>query len=193
MVTSRPGRPEGLIVVDDGGVLSDADIKEIVLADGELAGFAFVPGDEVARHRKSRRRTVTTLPMIFALSPRIGAYAGLCGISQTCPSTFLNVLTVASWSPDVSLSIMAATMSPFSMSDSRRTTTQSPSVIAALIIDSPTTLSMMRFPSPTSCFGSEMTSSTDSSARIGPPAAIRPTSGTGAIPCLAGSAGRESP
>ena len=47
-VPSRPERPEGLIVVYDGGVLSDAEIREIVLADGELAGFAFVPGDEVA-------------------------------------------------------------------------------------------------------------------------------------------------
>jgi 8-oxo-dGTP diphosphatase len=47
-VPSRPGRPEGLIVVYDGGVLPDAEIKEIVLADGELAGFAFVARDEVA-------------------------------------------------------------------------------------------------------------------------------------------------
>jgi hypothetical protein len=47
-VPSRPERPEGLIVVYDGGVLSDADVKEIVLADGELAGFAFVARDEVA-------------------------------------------------------------------------------------------------------------------------------------------------
>jgi 8-oxo-dGTP diphosphatase len=47
-VPSRPERPEGLIVVYDGGVLSDTEIKEIVLADGELAGFAFVAGDEVA-------------------------------------------------------------------------------------------------------------------------------------------------
>jgi 8-oxo-dGTP diphosphatase len=47
-VPSRPERPEGLIVVYDGGVLSEAEVKEIVLADGELAGFAFVPGDEVA-------------------------------------------------------------------------------------------------------------------------------------------------
>jgi hypothetical protein len=30
-----------------GGAV-EAEIKEIVLADGELAGFAFVPGDEVA-------------------------------------------------------------------------------------------------------------------------------------------------
>jgi ADP-ribose pyrophosphatase YjhB (NUDIX family) len=47
-VPSRPERPEGLIVVYDGGVLSDAEIKEIVLADGELAGFAFVARDGVA-------------------------------------------------------------------------------------------------------------------------------------------------
>ncbi len=47
-VPSRPERPEGLIVVYDGGVLSDTEIKEIVLADGELAGFAFVAGEEVA-------------------------------------------------------------------------------------------------------------------------------------------------
>jgi hypothetical protein len=36
---SRRG-PEGLIVVYDGGVPSDAEIKEIALTDGELAGFA---------------------------------------------------------------------------------------------------------------------------------------------------------
>ena len=47
-VPSRPERPEGLIVVYDGGVLSEAEVREIVLADGELAGFAFVAGDEVA-------------------------------------------------------------------------------------------------------------------------------------------------
>ena len=47
-VPSRPERPEGLIIVYDAGVLSDAEIKGIVLADGELAGFAFVPRDEVA-------------------------------------------------------------------------------------------------------------------------------------------------
>jgi 8-oxo-dGTP diphosphatase len=46
-VPSRPERPEGLIVVYDG-VLSEAEIEEIVLADGELAEFAFVARDEVA-------------------------------------------------------------------------------------------------------------------------------------------------
>jgi len=41
-VPSRPERPEGLIVVYDGGVLSPADIGAITVQDGELAGFAFV-------------------------------------------------------------------------------------------------------------------------------------------------------
>jgi 8-oxo-dGTP pyrophosphatase MutT (NUDIX family) len=47
-VPSRPGRPEGLVVVYDGGVLRAADIDAITLADGELAGFAFVEAGEVA-------------------------------------------------------------------------------------------------------------------------------------------------
>lgn len=47
-VPSRPERPEGLIVVYDGGVLSSVEAKEIVLADGELAGFAFVAPGKVA-------------------------------------------------------------------------------------------------------------------------------------------------
>jgi hypothetical protein len=42
------GASGGLIVVYDGGVLSGEEVKEIVLADGELAGFAFVARDEVA-------------------------------------------------------------------------------------------------------------------------------------------------
>lgn len=47
-VPSRPERPEGLVVVYDGGVLSAADIDGITLADGELAGFAFVDAAEIA-------------------------------------------------------------------------------------------------------------------------------------------------
>jgi 8-oxo-dGTP diphosphatase len=46
-VPSHPERPEGLIVVYDGGVLSDGEINEIVLADGELTEFAFVAEDRV--------------------------------------------------------------------------------------------------------------------------------------------------
>jgi 8-oxo-dGTP diphosphatase len=47
-VPSRPERPEGLIVVYDGGVLTATDIKAIRVQDGELAGFAFVGPDQVA-------------------------------------------------------------------------------------------------------------------------------------------------
>jgi len=47
-VPSRPQRPEGLIVVYDGGVLTAADIEAIRVQDGELAGFAFVDPDQVA-------------------------------------------------------------------------------------------------------------------------------------------------
>jgi 8-oxo-dGTP pyrophosphatase MutT (NUDIX family) len=46
-VPSRPERPEGLVVVYDGGVLSAEDVAAIRLADGELAGFAFVGRDEI--------------------------------------------------------------------------------------------------------------------------------------------------
>jgi 8-oxo-dGTP pyrophosphatase MutT (NUDIX family) len=49
-VPSRPGRPEGLIVVYDGGVLTADSIEAITLPDGELAGFAFVRPDQVAGH-----------------------------------------------------------------------------------------------------------------------------------------------
>jgi 8-oxo-dGTP diphosphatase len=48
-VPSRPGRPEGLIVVYDGGVLTARDIEAIIVQEGELVGFAFVRPGEVAR------------------------------------------------------------------------------------------------------------------------------------------------
>jgi ADP-ribose pyrophosphatase YjhB (NUDIX family) len=47
-VPSRPERPEGLIVVYDGGVLSRAETSTIVVADGELLGFMFAPRAELA-------------------------------------------------------------------------------------------------------------------------------------------------
>lgn len=47
-VPSRPECPEGVVIVYDGGVLSSADIKEIVLGDDELDGYAFVDPNEVA-------------------------------------------------------------------------------------------------------------------------------------------------
>src|ERR1700761_2291681 len=50
--------------------------------------------------------------------------------------------------------------------------------MAASTMESPTTLSRNSEPSPTSSRGSGNTSSTASSARIGPPAAMRPSTGT---------------
>jgi len=47
-VPSRPGRPEGLIVVYDGGTLSPAEVATLAVTDSELAGFAFVPPSDVA-------------------------------------------------------------------------------------------------------------------------------------------------
>jgi 8-oxo-dGTP pyrophosphatase MutT (NUDIX family) len=38
--------PDGVIIVYDGRVLTSAEAREIVLADGELAGFEFVTADE---------------------------------------------------------------------------------------------------------------------------------------------------
>ena len=81
------------------------------------------------------------------------------------------VLTVAS------PSIMAATISPLLQSFCERMTTKSPSHMAASIIDSPTTLSMNRSPEPTRDSGRGKVSSISCSAVIGPPAAMRPTSG----------------
>jgi 8-oxo-dGTP pyrophosphatase MutT (NUDIX family) len=47
-VPSRPGRPEGLVVVYDCGVLTPSEIAAITVPDGELAGFAFVEPAQVA-------------------------------------------------------------------------------------------------------------------------------------------------
>lgn len=47
-VPSRPERPEGLIVVFDGGVLDAKDAAAITLQTSELASFAFVDAAQVA-------------------------------------------------------------------------------------------------------------------------------------------------
>jgi 8-oxo-dGTP diphosphatase len=47
-VPSRPERPEGLIVVYDGGILAADEVAAITLQDGELAGYKFVEPGEVA-------------------------------------------------------------------------------------------------------------------------------------------------
>lgn len=44
----RPERSEGVVIVYDGGILSAADVKEIVLGDDEVAGNAFVDPAEAA-------------------------------------------------------------------------------------------------------------------------------------------------
>src|SRR5699024_1147145 len=138
-------------------------------ADGTEGGGA--PGVE-GGGAQTARSTATTLPRISAWSPRIGAKAGLCGISQTWSSRCTKVFTVAS------PSIIAATISPFYAVLWERTTTQSPSQMAASIIESQTTCSRKSSPSPTSRWGRVKTSSTCSSAVIGTPAAILPTRGT---------------
>lgn len=48
-VPSRPERPEGLILVYDGGVLSEADIAAIRLPADELASYAFVDVEQVTK------------------------------------------------------------------------------------------------------------------------------------------------
>ena len=47
-VPSLPERPEGLIVVYDGGVLAPGEVATITLQDGELAGYEFVEPGQVA-------------------------------------------------------------------------------------------------------------------------------------------------
>jgi ADP-ribose pyrophosphatase YjhB (NUDIX family) len=47
-VPSQPERPEGLIVVYDGGVLGPDEVATITLPDDELAGYEFVEPGQVA-------------------------------------------------------------------------------------------------------------------------------------------------
>lgn len=47
-VPSRPDRPEGLVVVYDGGVFTAEDVEAITVPAGELAGFALVSPGQVA-------------------------------------------------------------------------------------------------------------------------------------------------
>jgi 8-oxo-dGTP diphosphatase len=44
----RPELPEGLIIIYDGGTLTDRDIRAIRVPPDELAGFALVPPGQVA-------------------------------------------------------------------------------------------------------------------------------------------------
>jgi 8-oxo-dGTP diphosphatase len=67
-VPSVPGRPEGLALVYDGGVLTPAEADAIVLPPDELAGFAFLPPGEVARRVDGRlaRRIAACLDALAA-------------------------------------------------------------------------------------------------------------------------------
>jgi 8-oxo-dGTP pyrophosphatase MutT (NUDIX family) len=47
-VPSLPGRPEGLMIVYDGGVLTPDEIAAIRVPEEELAGWEFVEPDQVA-------------------------------------------------------------------------------------------------------------------------------------------------
>ena len=59
-VPSRPGRPEGLVVVYDGGVFTADDVEAITVPAGELAGFAFVsPGQVAGRVRPLIARRIS--------------------------------------------------------------------------------------------------------------------------------------
>ena len=70
-VPSRPERPEGLIVVYDGGVLAPDEVAAITTQDGELAGYAFVkphfkrvspsPARRIAVHVRSRAPPVRVI------------------------------------------------------------------------------------------------------------------------------------
>ena len=52
--------PDGVVIVYDGGVLGAEAIKEIVLADGELAGYEFVtPAEAAARVAPLLARRIT--------------------------------------------------------------------------------------------------------------------------------------
>jgi len=46
-VPAQPGRPEELVIIYDGGILSPAEIDAITVPADELDGFAFVPPDQV--------------------------------------------------------------------------------------------------------------------------------------------------
>ena len=60
--------PDGVIIVYDGGVLSPGEVEEIVLADGELAGFEFLTADEAAERVTPQlaRRIIACLEAVEA-------------------------------------------------------------------------------------------------------------------------------
>jgi 8-oxo-dGTP diphosphatase len=79
-VPSHPERPEGVIVIYDGGVLSGDEVEAIIVPGGELAGYEFVHPDQVARRVAPlvARRIAASLEALAA-----GTIASLEGGSPT--------------------------------------------------------------------------------------------------------------
>ena len=79
-VPSRPERPEGVIVIYDGGVLNGDEIEAIIVPGDELAGYEFVHPDEVAGRVTPlvARRIAASLEALAA-----GTVASLAGGSPT--------------------------------------------------------------------------------------------------------------
>ena len=73
-VPSRPKRPEGLIVVYDGGILAPGEVAAITLQDGELAGIARSEAPEWELTIQARESNQTPSPIRCA--------AGLGALTQ---------------------------------------------------------------------------------------------------------------
>jgi 8-oxo-dGTP diphosphatase len=80
-VPSRPERPEGLIVVYDGGILAANEVAAITLQDGELAGHEFVEPGEVSERVSPllARRIAACLDAIMA--------GTVISLEDGCPAT----------------------------------------------------------------------------------------------------------
>jgi 8-oxo-dGTP diphosphatase len=67
-VPSEPDRPEGLVIMYDGGVLSGQEIAAIAVPADELASFAFFHPDDVAPRVRPAvaRRIAATLAALAA-------------------------------------------------------------------------------------------------------------------------------
>jgi 8-oxo-dGTP diphosphatase len=79
-VPSHPGRPEGLIVVYDGGIFANRDVEAITVPAGELSGFAFVYPGEVAD------RVTPLVARRIGASLRALAAGAVASLENGCPS-----------------------------------------------------------------------------------------------------------
>jgi 8-oxo-dGTP diphosphatase len=80
-VPSRPERPEGLIVVYDGGILAADEAAVITLREGELAGYEFVEPGEVAE------RVTPLLARRIAACLDAVATRTVISLEDGCPTT----------------------------------------------------------------------------------------------------------